>query len=81
MRENTKSLNPRQSVAARGALRWTVQNLADETGLATNTILAFEQGRPVRTSTVAEIRAALERHGMKFPDPSSIKWELVAPAE
>jgi transcriptional regulator with XRE-family HTH domain len=55
--------------SARAALRWSVQQLADKSGVSIQTIKRFEavEGVPKsRTHTLLEIRAALEVAGIEF---------------
>jgi transcriptional regulator with XRE-family HTH domain len=55
--------------SARAALRWSVQQLADKSGVSIQTIKRFEavEGVPQsRTHTLLEIRAALETAGIEF---------------
>lgn len=58
-----------QMRAARGALNWSVQRLADETGLGTATIVRYEQSEGVprsRKDGVELIKSALETAGIEF---------------
>ena len=55
--------------AARAALRWSVQRLADEARISTQTIKRFEvvEGVPQsRTQTLLQIKSALEDGGIQF---------------
>ena len=55
--------------AARAALRWTIDELAEKSGLGVRTIKRFEgfDGIPSsRTSTLAELKSALEAAGIEF---------------
>ena len=55
--------------AARGALNWSVQRLADETSVGTATIVRYEQFEDVprsRKDSVELIKAALETAGIEF---------------
>lgn len=63
---SSPGLTPEQCRMARGALHWTVRQLAIEAELASNTVLAFEQGRSVRDSTPARIRQVFEQYGIRF---------------
>jgi transcriptional regulator with XRE-family HTH domain len=54
---------------ARGALNWTVRDLAEATGLHRNTISNIETGRYVGdTATIATIEAAFKSAGVEFID-------------
>lgn len=55
--------------AARAALRWTTEELAEKAGLASRTIKRFEQENGVpasRSATLVEIQKALEAAGIEF---------------
>jgi transcriptional regulator with XRE-family HTH domain len=55
--------------AARAALRWTIEELAQKSGLGVRTIKRFEavDGIPSsRTSTLVELKNALEAAGIEF---------------
>jgi transcriptional regulator with XRE-family HTH domain len=55
--------------AARAALRWTIDELAEKSGLGVRTIKRFEgfDGIPSsRTSTLGELKSALEAAGIEF---------------
>jgi hypothetical protein len=62
--------------AARAALRWSVQELAANAGVGTQTIKRFEvvDGIPQsRTQTLLDVKAAIEAAGIEFigtPDDS-----------
>ena len=52
---------------ARGALNWTVRDLAEATGLHRNTISNIETGRYVGdAATIAMIEAAFRSAGVEF---------------
>ena len=55
--------------AARAALRWTIEELAEKSGLGIRTIKRFEavDGIPSsRTSTLVELKRTLEAAGIEF---------------
>jgi hypothetical protein len=55
--------------AARAALRWSVQRLADEAQISTQTIKRFEVAEGVpqsRTQTLLQIKSAMEAGGIEF---------------
>jgi transcriptional regulator with XRE-family HTH domain len=55
--------------AARAALRWTIDELAERSGLGVRTIKRFEgfDGIPSsRTSTLVELKSTLEAAGIEF---------------
>ncbi|QIB34723.1 transcriptional regulator [Ancylobacter pratisalsi] len=51
---------------ARAALTWGVLDLAREASISTQTIVRFERGEQLRSSTVAAMRDALEAAGIEF---------------
>ncbi len=54
---------------ARAALRWSVQDLADRSGVSIQTIKRFEASDgvpPSRYSTLLSLKAALEAAGIEF---------------
>lgn len=59
-------MTPTQVRMGRAALGWSSRELAREAGVTPNTVTNLEMGRPVRLSTIARIRDALERAGLKF---------------
>jgi transcriptional regulator with XRE-family HTH domain len=55
--------------SARAALRWTIEELAERSGLGVRTIKRFEafDGLPAsRTSTLSALKTALEAAGIEF---------------
>jgi transcriptional regulator with XRE-family HTH domain len=55
--------------SARAALRWTIEELAEKSGLGVRTIKRFEQfdGFPQsRTSTLVQLKTAFEAAGIDF---------------
>ena len=64
-------MTPQQCRMARGALDWTVGQLAEKVGVTANTIYAFEDGRNVRPSTEDRILAALTAEGVRFGEANS----------
>ena len=63
------SLTGRHIRAARGALNWSVQDLAERTNVGTATIVRYEaeEGTPKsRKGHLETIRAALESAGIEF---------------
>lgn len=59
-------MTPTQCRMARAALGWSIRRLAQEAELASNTVLAFERGRPVLASTEQIIRSTLANAGQTF---------------
>ena len=63
--------------AARAALRWSAQKLADESGLSLATIQRMEAGEGVPTglaSNVQEVQSALQRAGIEFIE-RGLRWQ------
>lgn len=62
--------------SARAALRWTIEELAEKSGLGLRTIKRFEAVDgvpPSRTQTLMEVKVAFETAGIEFigtPDDS-----------
>ena len=60
--------------SARAALRWSIAELADKSGVGVRTIKRFEavDGIPAsRTSTLIELKAVLESAGIEFTGTES----------
>jgi transcriptional regulator with XRE-family HTH domain len=65
----TDMITPEQMLAARALLRWTRDDLAAKSGVATITALGFELRRTdPKVSTVQKWRRALEAAGVQFID-------------
>jgi len=55
--------------SARAALGWSAKELSDRAGVGTRTIMRFEQAEgvpPSRSSTLLDIKTALEAAGIEF---------------
>ncbi len=64
-----QGLTAQQIKAARGALGWSVQDLADRTGVGTATISRYELANAVprsRKGNLERIRSAFEAAGIEF---------------
>lgn len=57
---------------ARAALGWSLDALAEATGLNRKTILRLEQGRPVHRSNQKIIRQAFEAAGVRFAEEGGV---------
>ncbi len=57
---------------ARAALGWSLDALAEATGLNRKTILRLEQGRPLHRSNLEIIRAAFEAAGVRFVENGGV---------
>jgi hypothetical protein len=55
--------------AGRAALRWSIEDLAEKSGIGVRTIIRLEAADgipPSRTQTLLDIKAALEGGGIEF---------------
>jgi transcriptional regulator with XRE-family HTH domain len=68
-------MTPRQSRAARGALGWSMRDLASHSGLALQTVHRFEAGEELREETMARIESAFIAGGLLLIDPDGIADE------
>lgn len=60
-------MNAEQSRAARGLLKWSQRQLADQSEVALSTVADFENDkREPRADNLAAIRAAFEKAGVTF---------------
>lgn len=57
---------PVQCKMARVAVGWGVRELAEKSGVSTNTIARLERGEELKASTIEVIRSALEAAGVEF---------------
>ena len=71
-----------QIKAARGLLSWTVQELADKSGLGFTTIIRMESADgvpPSQAKTLDAVRKAIEEAGVEFtgsPDSQAgVRWK------
>jgi transcriptional regulator with XRE-family HTH domain len=55
-----------QCRAARSALNWTAQALADAAELSRRTVEDFERGKPIKVSSIERLSDALEAGGIEF---------------
>ena len=62
---------PVQCKMARAAVGWGVRELAQEAGVAADTIVRFEHGEPLRDQTVVALQQALEAAGIEFTNGSA----------
>ena len=70
-------MTPAQFKAARALLDMTMQQIADECGLAFMTIGRFQSGVTVSDETIAKIRETLERLGVVLIDAQGEEGEGV----
>ena len=57
---------------ARAALGWSLDAIAEATGLNRKTILRLEQGHPVHRSNQKIIRRAFEAAGVRFAEEGGV---------
>lgn len=66
---------------ARAALGWTLDALAERTGINRKTILRFEQGESaMRARNLDLLRKALEQDGIRFIDEGEHAGAVMPPA-
>jgi transcriptional regulator with XRE-family HTH domain len=61
-----------QCRAARSALNWTAQALADAAELSRRTVEDFERGKPIKGSSVERLSDALEAGGIEFREDGCV---------
>jgi transcriptional regulator with XRE-family HTH domain len=59
-------MTPVQMKMARAALGLGVRELAEKAGVTANTVTRIENGSDAKQSTIAALRAALEKAGVEF---------------
>ncbi len=57
---------PVQCKMARAALGLKISELAELADMSTNTIVRFESGKPLKSSTIDDLRLVLENAGVTF---------------
>lgn len=72
-------LTPTQCRMARSALRWTLDDLAEASGVSRPTVARFEGGGSIKPSTAAHLREAFEAKGMTFVDDGPMAGAVVPP--
>ena len=63
-----KEITPSQIKMARGALDWSIRDLANEAGLHHNTISRVEKGLDTTRGTLLVLQQTLETAGVQFID-------------
>ena len=64
------SVAPNQLRAARGLVRWSMQDLSDKSGVPFDTISGFEvRGAQSKPETLAKLKKALKAAGVEFIHP------------
>jgi transcriptional regulator with XRE-family HTH domain len=64
---------------ARTALDWSLQDLADASGVSRRTIARFEAGESVLPARVQALRHAFEAHGVLFIDVGHLAGGVIPP--
>ena len=59
-------LTPEATRAARGILKWSMAELAENAGVAISTVLLLEKGNPIRPSTAEKIISAFAVHNVEI---------------
>lgn len=57
-------LSPATLRAMRGALNWSLRDLATKAGVAVGTVLTMEKGQQVSTRSIQRVRRAFRLHGV-----------------
>lgn len=71
------SMNATQCRMARAALRWSVDDLAQRSGIAARSIARFENGEPVRAETLSAMSLALVAGGAAFIETNGKRGVLL----
>jgi transcriptional regulator with XRE-family HTH domain len=74
-------LNIVQCRMARTALDWSLQDLADASGVSRRTVARFEAGESVLPARVQALRHALEAKGILFIDSGHLAGGVIPPRE
>ena len=72
-------MNVTQCRMARAALGWSLDDAAAGSGVGRRSIAKFEAGGSVSADTVAKLRAAMERAGVRFLDSGKVAGGVVPP--
>ncbi|HEX8063550.1 MAG TPA: helix-turn-helix transcriptional regulator [Allosphingosinicella sp.] len=64
---------------ARTALDWSLQDLADASGVSRRTIARFEAGESVRPARAQALRQAFEAKGVLFVDSGPLVGGVIPP--
>jgi transcriptional regulator with XRE-family HTH domain len=73
-------LNIIQCRMARTALDWSLQDLADTSGVSRRTVARFEAGETVLPVRVQAIRHAFEAKGVLFIDSGRFRGGVIPPS-
>ena len=66
---------------ARTALDWSLQDLADASGVSRRTIARFEAGESVLPARVQLMRRTFEAQGISFIDSGHLSGGVIPPRE
>jgi transcriptional regulator with XRE-family HTH domain len=74
-------MNIIQCRMARTALAWSLQDLADASGVSRRTVARFEAGESVLPARVQALRHAFEAKGVLFIDSGQLTGGVMPPRE
>ena len=74
-------MNVVQCRMARTALDWSLQDLADASGVSRRTIARFEAGESVLPARVQALRHAFEAKGVLFVDTGNLAGGVIPPED
>lgn len=62
---------------ARGALSWTLDDLAEASGVSRRTVAKFEAGEPVGDLLQTKLKAAFEAKHVRFVEDGPFKGAMI----
>lgn len=65
---------------ARAALRWTIDELVEASGVGRATVARFETDAEIKPSTAAKLRAAFEAQRIRFVDDGPFAGAVSSPS-
>jgi len=71
-------LTPDACRAGRALLRWGVRDLAEKSGLSSETIVQFENGRTMRKSNRDKVVATFAAHGVEITNGTGTGAKLLS---
>ena len=74
-------MNIIQCRMARVALDWSLQDLADASGVSRRTVARFEAGETVLAARVQALRQAFENEGVRFIDDGDMRGGVFPPRD
>lgn len=72
-------LNPSALRAMRGAMGWSLRDLARESGVAVGTVLTMEKGQHVSARSIQRVRRAFRSHGINVRQDGSTVVVRIGP--